>query len=130
MLYHYRAHRVVRHQTSQTTTVSIQAGTNLFHHFVGSAALLCCPLDDPTHLPVQVFLLVRRRNTRVYHATPVILRWHHHVVASVGQLLDLKLGRQFASVVHTRGGGLVEAVKATPRGQADAATNNIHNQLE
>ena len=92
MLHHDRAHRVVRHQTPQTATVSVQAGTDLLHDFVRSAALLRCPFDDPPDLPVQVFLLVGRRHTGVYHKAPVVLRRHDHVVA-IGQLLDLKLGR-------------------------------------
>ena len=93
MLHHDRAHRMVRHQTPQTATVAIQTGTDLLYDFVGSVALLRCPFDDPPDLPVQVFLLVGRRHTSVYHKAPVVLRRHDHVVASIGQLLDLKLGR-------------------------------------
>ena len=33
-------------------------------------------------------------------------------------------------MVHARRSGFLEAVQTTPRGQADATTNNIHNWLE
>ena len=53
----------------------------------------------------------------------------NHVVTPVGQLFDLNLGRQLPGIVQARSSGLVEAVKATPCGQTDAATHNIHNHI-
>ena len=127
MLHYHRAHRVVRDQTPETATVAIQTGTGLLDHLVGPITLLRCPLHHPAHLTVQIILPVCGRNSGVHHATSIILRRDNHVVTPVGQLFDLKLGRQLPGIVQARSSSLVEAVKATPCGQTDAATHNVYS---
>ena len=107
----------------------IQTGTNLLDHLVRPIALLSRPFHDPAHLPVQVFILVGGRNASVHHTTSFVCRRHHHVVAPVGQLLDLKFRRQLAGEMQAGGGRFVEAVEASPGRQADASTDNVHNGL-
>ena len=41
------------------------------------------------------------------------------MVASIGQLLDLKLRRQLASMVQARSRGLVETIEAAPSSQTE-----------
>ena len=82
----------------------------------GPIALLRRPFHDPAHLPVQVFLRVRRRNPGVHHATPIILGRHYDVVAPVGQLLDLQVPAAACQHEMQAGGGrLVEAVEGVPK---------------
>ena len=127
MLHHYSAHRMVRHQTPQTATIPIQTGPDLLDHFVRLIALLRSPFNNAPHLPLQVLLLVLRGHPRIHHTASVILGRHYHIVASIGQLLDLKLRRQLASMVQARSRGLVETIEAAPSSQTDTTTNNIYN---
>lgn len=48
----------------------------------------------------------------------------------VGPPLHPKRGRQPPGTVHAGCGGLVKTVKATPSGETEATTNNIHGQLD
>ena len=129
MLHHYSAHRMVRHQSSQPAAVSVETGTDLLDHLIRSVALLRRPFHNPTHLPVQIFLLVSGRDPRIDHATTVLLWGHHHVIAAIGQVFHLELRRQLASMVHASSGGLVKPVKTAPGSEADAPTNNIYTHL-
>ena len=45
----------------------------------------------------------------------------------VGPPLYRKLGRQPSGMMHAGCGGLVKTVQATPCGETDAPTNNVHN---
>lgn len=114
MLHHCPTHRVIRDETPRTSTVAIQTGTDLLHHLIGTTSLLRRPFHDAPHLTVQIVFLVSRRNPRVHYATSIIFRGYHQVVATVGQLLYLKFGRQLSGMVHSCRGGFVKAVQAAP----------------
>ena len=130
MLHHCRTHRVIRDETPRTSTVAIQTGTDLLHHLIGTTSLLRRPFHDAAHLTVQIVFLHSRRNPSVHYATSIIFRRYDHIVATVGQLLYLKLGWQLSSMVHSCRSGFVKTVQAAPSSETDATTNNVHNQLE
>ena len=86
---------------------------------------VCNTVQEPT---VTSTIVAKKTTTWGESGLPSeFLGRHYHIVASIGQLLDLKLRRQLASMVQARSRGLVETIEAAPSSQTDTTTNNIYN---
>ena len=88
--------------------------------------MLSGPLGQPAGLAVETAALVRGGNACVQNAPRTALGRTDDVIPAIGELLDLKAGRQFALPVQTGGGGLVEALETAPGRQVDALADSVH----
>ena len=109
--------------------VPVQPGADLPDDLIGTMPMLRCPRNHPAHLPVQVPPLVTGGDPDIHDAERVVVGRHHDVVTPAGKLFDLELRGQPAGEMQAGSRGLVETVEATPSGQADTITDNVHNTL-